>query len=234
MRTGVVDMPRYDKYIVGKKDLRLANGKHIDTRRYKDSIYFKSINKVVMHIDIPIIQLANQGVNITQYRTLLVKQFNPATQHIECPICSVNLNSQKVRKVIDHNHTTGKVRGVLCNNCNTGIGLLQENIGYLSKAIEYLNNPPLKYRNINYATVSHQTKIAKQAKANLRKEFSTCAICGKDKTANKNRELALDHSHSDYQVRGILCSNCNTALGLLKDSVENLNRVIIYLNQNNA
>ena len=51
MRTGVVDMPRYDKYIVGRKDLRLANGKHIDTRRYKDSIYFKSINKVVMHID---------------------------------------------------------------------------------------------------------------------------------------------------------------------------------------
>ena len=35
MRTGAVDMPRYDKYIVGKKDLRLVNGKHIDTRRYK-------------------------------------------------------------------------------------------------------------------------------------------------------------------------------------------------------
>ena len=227
-------MPRYDKYIVGKAHLRLADGEYVDRRRYKDSIYFKSINKVVMHIDIPLIQLINQGVNITQYRTLLVKQFNPATQHIECPVCRANLNSQKVRKVIDHNHTTGKVRGVLCHSCNVSIGLFKENTNYLSKAREYLESPPLSSRNINIATLSHQTKVAKQAKEAIRKEFSYCQICGKNKSANKNRDLALDHSHSSYQVRGILCSNCNWGLGLLKDSTENINRAIIYLSKNNA
>ena len=161
MRTGVVDMPRYDKYIVGKKHLRLADGEYVDRRRYKDSIYFKSINKVVMHIDIPLIQLINQGVNITTFRTLLVKQFNQATKHIECPVCQANLNSQKVRKVIDHNHTTGKVRGVLCSTCNTGIGLFKENQAYMSQAISYLENPPLINRALNYKTISNQTKSSK-------------------------------------------------------------------------
>ena len=228
MRTGVVDMPRYDKYIVGKKDLRLANGKHIDTRRYKDSIYFKSINKVVMHIDIPIIQLANQGVNITQYRTLLVKQFNSATQHIECPVCQANLNSQKVRKVIDHNHTTGKVRGVLCNNCNTGIGQLREDESLMRQAINYLENPPLIYRALNYMTLAHDNKTTKQIKESLSKEFPECSIC------KSNERLVLDHNHTDNQVRGRLCRLCNLGLGLLKDSKENISRAIIYLNNNNA
>ena len=234
MRTGVVDMPRYDKYIVGKKHLRLADGEYVDRRRYKDSIYFKSINKVVMHIDIPLIQLINQGVNITTFRTLLVKQFNQATKHIECPVCQANLNSQKVRKVIDHNHTTGKVRGVLCSTCNTGIGLFKENQAYMSQAISYLENPPLINRALNYKTISNQTKSSKQAKEAIRKEFPYCLICGKDKSANKNRDLALDHSHSSFQVRGILCSNCNLGLGLLNDSIKSLNGAITYLNKNNA
>lgn len=40
---------------------------------------------------------------------------------------------------IDHNHFTGKIRGLLCNNCNTGIGFFDENIDFLKNAIAYLN-----------------------------------------------------------------------------------------------
>jgi hypothetical protein len=39
----------------------------------------------------------------------------------------------------DHDHITGKYRGTLCHNCNTGIGLLKEDIGILNRAIEYLS-----------------------------------------------------------------------------------------------
>ena len=39
---------------------------------------------------------------------------------------------------VDHNHTTGQVRGLLCNRCNKVIGLLEEDSDLLSKAIEYL------------------------------------------------------------------------------------------------
>lgn len=39
---------------------------------------------------------------------------------------------------LDHCHRTGKVRGLLCKNCNTGIGLLQESEAALKGAIKYL------------------------------------------------------------------------------------------------
>lgn len=39
---------------------------------------------------------------------------------------------------IDHCHTTGKIRGLLCNKCNTGIGLLGDNIEGLQAALNYL------------------------------------------------------------------------------------------------
>jgi hypothetical protein len=40
---------------------------------------------------------------------------------------------------VDHNHKTGKIRGLLCTNCNTGIGNLRDSIELLQKAIQYLN-----------------------------------------------------------------------------------------------
>lgn len=41
--------------------------------------------------------------------------------------------------VIDHCHGSGKVRGVLCGHCNTGIGALKDNVDSLKRAIEYLS-----------------------------------------------------------------------------------------------
>jgi alpha-D-ribose 1-methylphosphonate 5-triphosphate diphosphatase PhnM len=55
-------------------------------------------------------------------------------QHGRCAICETTL----VKYAIDHDHTTGVVRGLLCNSCNLGIGLLRDNTTILKKAIEYL------------------------------------------------------------------------------------------------
>lgn len=41
---------------------------------------------------------------------------------------------------IDHDHKTGKIRGLLCTRCNTAIGLLNDNIDFLRRAIMYLNS----------------------------------------------------------------------------------------------
>ena len=40
---------------------------------------------------------------------------------------------------IDHNHTTGAVRSLLCTNCNIGLGHFKEDVSLLQKAIDYLN-----------------------------------------------------------------------------------------------
>lgn len=39
---------------------------------------------------------------------------------------------------VDHNHTTGEIRGLLCSPCNKAIGIFKENINYLESAIKYL------------------------------------------------------------------------------------------------
>lgn len=52
----------------------------------------------------------------------------------KCGICAQSTQ----QLVIDHCHTTGEVRGLLCNNCNTGLGMFKDNPQYLRKAINYL------------------------------------------------------------------------------------------------
>lgn len=51
-------------------------------------------------------------------------------------VCALCQNRQAV--VVDHCHTTGKVRGLLCRQCNTGIGHLSDSVEMLEKAISYL------------------------------------------------------------------------------------------------
>ena len=67
-----------------------------------------------------------------------------SAQHGLCAICcrpeTTLLNGQIKRLAIDHNHITGKVRGLLCDDCNRGIGLLQgdKDTIILKQAIKYI------------------------------------------------------------------------------------------------
>ena len=58
-----------------------------------------------------------------------------------CHICGKKSegNRNKVNLNVDHDHETGKVRGVLCGLCNTGLGKLGDNVEGLTRALEYLN-----------------------------------------------------------------------------------------------
>lgn len=55
-----------------------------------------------------------------------------------CAICKREITKEKCR--IDHDHDTGKVRGLLCVSCNTGLGLFQDSPDVLSSAAGYLRN----------------------------------------------------------------------------------------------
>ena len=62
----------------------------------------------------------------------------------------------------------------------------------------------------------------------LNKQNGVCAICGKTDI----RSLGVDHCHKTKKVRGLLCYNCNLALGYFKDNVESLIKAIAYLKGN--
>jgi hypothetical protein len=78
----------------------------------------------------------NYGLDYTTYLTLLEEQ-----QH-KCKICDgegfVIKDTHKIKLVVDHDHETGKVRGLLCHNCNRGLGLFKDNTKVLKNAINYL------------------------------------------------------------------------------------------------
>jgi len=67
------------------------------------------------------------NISLKDYNKLLKNQNN------KCKICL-----KKNKLVVDHDHKTGKVRGLLCNHCNTGIGFLKENLNILKNSIKYL------------------------------------------------------------------------------------------------
>lgn len=60
-------------------------------------------------------------------------------QQFKCAICETTNPAGPTNKfVVDHCHTTGIVRGLLCNHCNTGIGKLKDSYELLSKAANYV------------------------------------------------------------------------------------------------
>lgn len=59
------------------------------------------------------------------------------SQDYKCKICEVALKENKL--VVDHDHKTNKIRGLLCGKCNAGIGFLKENKEILLRAIAYLD-----------------------------------------------------------------------------------------------
>lgn len=61
-----------------------------------------------------------------------------------CAICETDTshnhqNGNVTKLAVDHCHTTGEIRGLLCSKCNRGIGYLQDNINNLKNAVKYLS-----------------------------------------------------------------------------------------------
>jgi len=74
-----------------------------------------------------------------------------------------------------------------------------------------------------------------QYKDMLDSQDHKCKLCSGEGFVMKDChaiKLVVDHCHKDGHVRGLLCHNCNRALGLMQDSVESLERAINYLKSN--
>jgi hypothetical protein len=67
----------------------------------------------------------------------------------------------------------------------------------------------------------------------MEQQNGVCAICLKPETVigsgGEVKALAVDHCHKTNRVRGLLCNNCNRALGLLNDEIDLLRAAVGYL-----
>ena len=75
----------------------------------------------------------NYGITLEDYDRMLEEQEG------KCKICGTTEPNGKGRFHVDHNHDTQEVRGLLCHNCNRGIGYLRDDVSIILKALEYLN-----------------------------------------------------------------------------------------------
>lgn len=79
------------------------------------------------------ILLKQYGMTIEDYQARLLAQGGA------CLICTRTPSADgHVRLVVDHDHATGRVRGLLCNNCNSGLGYFRDDPNALASAIRYL------------------------------------------------------------------------------------------------
>jgi hypothetical protein len=81
------------------------------------------------------------GLSPREYEDLL------KIQHGVCAICKTPANRSNKKHGsrgfhVDHDEATKMIRGLLCSNCNTGLGLFGDSTGNLQAAIAYLGGPP--------------------------------------------------------------------------------------------
>lgn len=118
--------------------LRIRNGKETYDGACKKCISDQSIdyrkNRRPEHVAEKITKNRARRLALKKYgeEGLTVQERMEAGE--PCDICG----GKTARMAIDHDHDTGKVRGLLCSNCNTGLGLFEDNIEQLKTAIDYL------------------------------------------------------------------------------------------------
>lgn len=84
----------------------------------------------------------NYGISMKDYQHLL------ELQNGVCAICktteTIGRGGQQTRLVVDHNHQTGQLRGLLCHKCNKALGQLNDNADLFDAAANYLRHHEIK------------------------------------------------------------------------------------------
>jgi hypothetical protein len=102
----------------------------INNKRYRDPAHRKKWAAKYYQKNKRKIGLKKYGITVEQYQLKLDSQLG------KCAICKKEPESKRL--FVDHNHSTNKVRGLLCSNCNFLIGLASESKETLQNSIEYL------------------------------------------------------------------------------------------------
>jgi hypothetical protein len=105
---------------------RMAEGNKEKKKKYEDARHAANPEKRKEKA-----MKANYGITLEQYNTMW------KLQKESCGICGAKETKGKGFH-IDHDHKTGKVRGILCNQCNLGLGHFNDNVAKMLLAIEYL------------------------------------------------------------------------------------------------
>lgn len=111
--------------------IRVYNQKYVAENAEKKKAYMAEYGRKNRPRLRAYMRLYRYGVTPEQYEQML------ADQGGVCGICK-RASEKQWGLVVDHNHQTGRVRGLLCDTCNVAIGLLDEDAARLSMALEWI------------------------------------------------------------------------------------------------
>lgn len=132
-----------------------------------------------------------------------------------CPRCGKTKPLSEFRK---RNRGHGEYQGY-CRECENAY-LLEWHHRNREKRLEWVRNGHMR-RKYGLEPGDYERLLEEQG--------GGCAICGADKDGT--RRLAVDHDPLTGKVRGLLCGNCNRAIGQLGHDVPRIRRAIAYLNR---
>ena len=154
-----------------------------------------------------------------------VKPPECAEDGCDAPVKAKGLCKAHYQRLLRHGHTNYRDRKSAPKPCAI------ETCGNHSYAKDLCHSHYIKQRKWRAAGVD-----ASRYQEMLREQNGVCAICHKpekhkDGLSGKAKDLAIDHDHTTGAVRALLCSACNTALGLLRDDPALLGVAIAYLHK---
>jgi hypothetical protein len=162
-----------------------------------------------------------------------LEAFAPAVRrrgHGTCRPCKNALN----RDYDDRNREAVKARALAWVERNREAVRKRALASYYRNAEERRAKARDAYKRPGNRALKHAQHIAREFgvtreeyDAMLRAQGGVCALCG-DPPSDRQR-LAVDHDHETGQLRGLLCLQCNTALGRLGDTAGAFERVMAYL-----
>ena len=120
------------RYVSNRECVKCALARNI-TRKEANKLW-RNENKKALKVSRRFSYIkSTYGLSKDQYLEMLAKQ------NFVCKICNVhNDDAAHGTLCVDHCHSTGKIRGLLCHNCNSAIGLLKESEELLLRSIDYL------------------------------------------------------------------------------------------------
>jgi hypothetical protein len=139
---------------------------------------------------------------------------------------------------VDHCHRSGQVRGVLCFNCNNGLGHFGDNLVLLELAALYLDGDVLWPEFVVLPERRDAGKVARTRAHHLAQRYRVrhedvermisaqhglCVVCW-DRPPEH-----VDHCHRTGDVRFVLCLPCNTGIGQFRDDPAVVWRALSYM-----
>ena len=141
-----------------------------------------------------------------------------SVQQFKCASCG----SEK-KLDVEHDHNTGKIRGLVCRVCNLAARVLEDSklvgnvTAFLSKQNKY-NRTSTGLKSLHGLTREELTFLKEQ-------QQGKCECCGAEK------QLDIDHNHTTGDVRGLVCRRCNLAIAIIENK-ELSGNVMCFLDKN--